>query len=199
MEWIFIAFLIVSMLHMGEEYLYPGGFMDVMKRVMPGFAPLVTVPMAVTINTLQLLACLAAIAMGNRILVFSMSVAALLFINGFDAHPGVRQDKGVCAGVVTVVLLYIPLSSFAYYHTVSSGQLTLRGAGFTAVLGLGFQVVPISYLLLANAIRQASAGRERRNRRLRSPAMPLVDCGFPVRPLGRSSLPPARRSSSPGR
>jgi hypothetical protein len=30
MEWVFTAFLIVSIFHMGEEYFYPGGFMDLL-------------------------------------------------------------------------------------------------------------------------------------------------------------------------
>lgn len=54
-EWILIAFLAASLLHMGEEYFYPGGFMDIMKRLNLRFAPLITVPMAVIINSLQLL------------------------------------------------------------------------------------------------------------------------------------------------
>ena len=28
MKWLFGAFLAVSVIHMGEEYLYPGGFME---------------------------------------------------------------------------------------------------------------------------------------------------------------------------
>ena len=151
MEWIFIAFLVVSMIHMGEEYFYPGGFMDVMKRLSPKFAPLVTVPMAVIINGLQLLLCFVAIATGKSALAFSMSVAALLFINGLMHIIGCVRVKGYAPGVISGVALYIPLSAYAYYLSISSGQLTLNGVIVTAVLGLLYQAVPIGYFVLASA------------------------------------------------
>jgi hypothetical protein len=155
MDWIFIAFLVVSMIHMGEEYFYPGGFMDVMKRLNPQFAPLVTVPMAVIINGLQLLLCCVAIAMGKNALAFSLSVAALLFINGLMHIMGCVRVKGYAPGVITGVLFYVPLSLYAYYLSISSGRLTRNGVIFSAVLGLLYQAVPISYLVLARAIRRA--------------------------------------------
>jgi hypothetical protein len=155
MKWIFIAFLAVSMIHMGEEYFYPGGFMDVMKRLSPKFAPLVTVPMTVIINGLQLLLCFVAIAIGKKALAFSMSVGALLFINGLMHIMGCVRVKGYAPGVITGVLLYMPLSVYAYYLCISSGQLTLNGVITTAVLGLLYQAVPVSYFVLASAIRRA--------------------------------------------
>ncbi len=55
MDWIFIAFLIASLFHMGEEYVFPGGFTRLMKRLNPPFAPLITTPFAVIMNGLQLI------------------------------------------------------------------------------------------------------------------------------------------------
>ena len=155
MEWIFSAFLVVSMIHMGEEYFYPGGFMDVMKHLNPRFAPLVTTPMAVIVNGLQLLLCIVAIAVGRNALVLSMSVAGLLFTNGLMHLMGCVRVKGYAPGVITGVLLYMPLSVYAYYLFISSGQLPLKGVLVSGVLGLSYQAVPISYFLLASAIRRA--------------------------------------------
>jgi hypothetical protein len=154
MEGIFGAFLIVSMIHMGEEYFYPGGFMDVMKHLNPKFAPLVTAPMAVIINGLQLLLCIIAIVVGKNVLTFSMSVPGLLFINGLMHIMGCFRVKGYAPGVITGVLLYMPLSVYAYYFFISSGQLTLNGVIVTGVLGLLYQAVPISYFVLASSIRR---------------------------------------------
>ena len=155
MDWIFKAFLVVSMIHMGEEYFYPGGFMDVMKRLNPKFAPLVTVPMAVVINGLQLILCILAIAVGKNALAFSMSVAGLLFINGLVHIMGCVIVKGYMPGVITGVLLYVPLSAYAYYFFISSGQLMLMGIIVSGVLCLLYQAVPISYFVLASAMRKA--------------------------------------------
>jgi len=110
---IFSAFLAVSIFHMGEEYFYPGGFMDVMKRLNPRFAPLVTAPMAIVINGLQLSLCVVAIVVGEKVLVFSMSVAGLLFINGLMHIIGCIRVKGYAPGVITGALLYVPLSVYA--------------------------------------------------------------------------------------
>lgn len=155
MAWVFGAFLAASMIHMGEEYLYPGGFMDLMKRLNPRFAPLVTAPMAVIINGLQLLLCVVAIAVGEDDLAFSMSVAGLLFINGLVHILGCIRTKGYAPGVITGALLYVPLSSYAYYVFVSSGQLAPRGVIVTSLLGLLYQAVPVGYLVLTSAVRRA--------------------------------------------
>ena len=155
MDWIFSAFLVVSMLHMVEEYFYPGGFMDVMKRLNPRFAPLVTAPMAIVINGLQLLLCVIAILVGSNLLAFSMSVAALLFINAFAHIMGSLIAKGYAPGVITGVLLYLPLSVYAYYLFIGSGQLTPGEVIITGILGLAYQAVPLSYFVIATRLRRA--------------------------------------------
>ena len=155
MEWVFIAFLAASMIHMGEEYFYPGGFMDVMKQVNPKFTPLVTAPMAVVINGLQLLLCLAAIAVGKNAPTFSMSVAALLFVNGLVHIVGCFRVNRYVPGVITGTLIYIPLSAYAYQFSISSAQLTRNGFIVTMVLGLLYQAVPPVYLVVASALRRA--------------------------------------------
>jgi hypothetical protein len=106
-------------------------------------------------NVLQLLLCVVAIAVGKNVLAFSMSVAGLLFINGLMHIIGCVRVKGYAPGAITGVLLYMPLSVYAYYLFISSGQLPLNGVLVTGVLGLLYQAVPISYFVLASAIRRA--------------------------------------------
>lgn len=157
MDWIFIGFLVASILHMGEEYLYPGGFMDFMKRLNPRIAPQITTPAAVIINGLQLLLCLIAVIVGKSQPQFSLSVAALLIINGFIHMGGCIRVKGYAPGVVTGVFLYLPLSLYAYYLFISAGRLSGRGVLITAALGLLYQMVPLMYFGIATARRKASA------------------------------------------
>jgi hypothetical protein len=154
MEWVFSLFFVASVIHIGEEYFYPGGFLDVMKRLNPRFAPLVNVPMAVVINGLQLLLCVIAIGVGENAPTFSMSVAGLLCINGLMHIVGCIKVRGYAPGVITGVLIYMPLSVYAYYAFISSGQLMLNGVIASGVLGLLYQAFPISYLVLARAIRR---------------------------------------------
>jgi hypothetical protein len=153
MEWIYIAFFIASALHMTEEYFFPGGFMDVMKRVNPSFGPLVTTPAAIIINALQLVLCLFVIAFGEKAPVFGMSVAGLFIINGLAHIVGCVRVRGYAPGVVTGVGLYLPLAAHAYYISLSSGRLTGAGdVALTLALGLLYNAVPIVYFLLGRAI-----------------------------------------------
>ena len=158
MEWIFGAFLVVSMLHMGEEYFYPGGFMDVMKRLNPRFAPAVTVPMAVVINGLQLVLCIVAVVVGKGAPVFNMSVAGLLLINGIVHVMACLRVRGYAPGVVSGVLLYIPLAAYGYVLFIGSGRLTMNQAIFTGVLGLLYQAVPIGYLVAMSPMMRSRKG-----------------------------------------
>jgi hypothetical protein len=138
-----------------EEYFYPGGFMDVMKRLNPKLAPFVTVPMAVVINGLQLLLCVIVILVGRNILTFSMSVAALLFINGWVHILGSIRIKGYVPGVITGIAFYVPLSIYAYDLFISSNQLTLNQVFVAFILGLFFQAVPLGYFAIASALNRA--------------------------------------------
>ena len=152
MSWVFVAFLIASILHMTEEYFFPGGFMEVMRRFNPRFAPYVTIPMAIVVNGLQLVLCALAVVVGNKILVLGMSVAALLFINGL-MHVGASiREKGYVPGIATGLLLYIPISAYAYHRILTDGRLTITGLLVTVVLGIVYQLVPIGYLVTASEL-----------------------------------------------
>ena len=152
MQWIFGAFLVVSVIHMAEEYFFPGGFMEMMKLLNPRFAPFVTVPMAIIINGMQLLLCVVAIAIGERAVVFGLSIAALLLLNGLVHIAACIRVKGYAPGVISGVLLYLPVSVYAYHRALSSGLLTVHGMLVTFVLGLLYSAVPICYLALASRL-----------------------------------------------
>ncbi len=152
MNWIFGAFLAVSLIHMGEEYIYPGGFPEFMKRMNPRFASHVTTGFAVIMNGLQLLLCILAWVVKENNLVFSLSVAGLLFVNGWMHLIGSIRAKTYAPGLVTGIVLYLPLSVYAYSLFWNSGQLTVLEALTTVILGALYQLLPISYLFLPSAL-----------------------------------------------
>ena len=147
MTWLFAGFLIASMLHMVEEFFFPGGFMAVMKRMNPAFASFVNVPAAIVINGLQLLLCIIVIFVGVNNLAFSLSAAVLLFINGLMHLGGAIRLKGYAPGVITGSVLYIPLSVYSFYYFAASGQLNAGDAAIAGVLGILYQLVPLIYFL----------------------------------------------------
>ncbi len=154
MDWIFGAFLLVSVIHMVEEFIYPGGFMDIMKRLNPRFAPFVTLPFVIIINGLQLFLCVIALIVGKQNLAFSLSVASLLLINSLMHVMGCIRARGYAPGVVSGLVLYLPLSVYAYLLFVASGALSVGEGIASGVLGLIYQAVPLGYLGLASILRR---------------------------------------------
>ena len=69
MSWIFIFFFIAAVFHMVEEFIYPGGFANFLKRLKSRIAPLVTVPSIVVINELQSVLCIVGILVGSKNLI----------------------------------------------------------------------------------------------------------------------------------
>jgi hypothetical protein len=147
MDWIFAAFLIASMLHMVEEFFIPGGFMTIMKKMSPAFAPFVNARAAIIINGMQLLLCVIVIFTGRSNLAFSLSAASLLFINGLVHIGGSIRLRGYAPGVITGTVLYLPLSIYAFYYFTASGELHTNDAFVAVGLGILYQLVPLVYFL----------------------------------------------------
>jgi len=155
MNWIFYTFIAAGMLHVLEEYFYPGGFPNFMKRMSPAFAPFVTTSFAIIINGLFLLLCVLAAVIGKSALVFSLSIASLLFTNGLVHMLGSMRAIRYAPGLITGILLYIPLGITAYSLFLNSDELSINQGIVSFLLGLAYQVVPIGYLGLASLLRRA--------------------------------------------
>jgi len=155
MSWIFSTFVVAAVIHVLEEYAYPGGFSDWMKRLNPKFAPWITTRFAVIINGLFLLLCAIGAAVASRSLVFSLSIASLLFFNGLIHLAGTIRTKRYAPGVISGALLYVPLSLYAVYLFAGTGRLTLAGGVIAGLLGVLYQVIPIGYLGFSSMTRRA--------------------------------------------
>lgn len=150
MDWIFSAFVGAAVLHVFEEYFYPGGFPDFMKRTSPAFAPFISTSFTVVVNGLFLLLCVLGAVLGRDAPVFSLSIAGLLVSNGLIHLAACLRTGRYAPGVISGFLLYIPLGIAAYALFLGSGQLSVAQALLSALLGLAYQLVPIGYLGLAS-------------------------------------------------
>ena len=155
MNWIFSAFVVAAVIHVLEEYAYPGGFSDWMRSLNPRFAPWITARFAVIINGLFLLLCVMGSVVASKGLVFSLSVASLLFFNGLMHLAGTIKAKRYAPGAISGVLLYLPLSLYAFYLFAGAGRLTLAGSAIAGLVGVLYQAVPIGYLGLSSMVRRA--------------------------------------------
>jgi hypothetical protein len=149
MSWISYGFLLAAILHLLEEFVYPGGFIAFMKKMAPPFAPFVTPTFAIVINGLFLLLCVMAALIGRSAPVFVLSIAALLGINGMTHTLGAIRARRYVPGLLTGVLLYLPLPVLAYYLYIGSGQLSVEQGVGSFILGTAYQLMPMGYLGLA--------------------------------------------------
>jgi hypothetical protein len=154
MSWIWWAPLGAATLHIGEEFVYPGGFAAWDRAYRPVFSRSITGRLHLIVNALLLGACAAVglAGMPEGALVDSglpfrsgipawlavpswLALAALLFSNAIFHLVGSYQTKQTSPGVRTGVLLYIPLAVVGYWHFLSTGQVSAVVAGMAALVG----------------------------------------------------------------
>lgn len=145
--WIFIALPVAGILHILEEYVYPGGFADAFRKLLPRSSHLFTVSFHVIVNGIFVLLTLVGAFIGRSNLVISLSVYGLIFANAFLHIRGAIVTRKYYPGVISAVLIYIPLTVFAYFRFLSSKELTWPQAGLSFLLGVLYMVALMAYVL----------------------------------------------------
>lgn len=141
-----ILLTVAVMLHVTEEFLFPGGFVDWYARLLPpktlkknntGFL--------VWINTLMMFVCALALYFGNTGLGYTLWYfnAAIAAANACFHLWGAIKLKAYSPGIVTGVLLYIPLLIIGTQQLVCSGAIPLHKAIVAIVLGVGYHVFSV--------------------------------------------------------
>ena len=143
MSLVFWIFVLASLVHVGEEYFFPGGFLQSVQRLNLRYAAFFTVPFAIAVNTAFILLVLAGALVGERSLVFSLSIAALLLINGIAHLTGTIITRHYQPGVISGLLLYMPLSVTAFFLYFSTDRIEVEGILFAGLLGLLYQLIPL--------------------------------------------------------
>ncbi len=144
-----MALVSAAVVHIFEEYVWPGGFQDALRKAIPRIAvPFLTLKFHLVMNGLFLLLCFASFFIGKSNLVLSMSVFSLVFVNAVLHIRGTIVTKKYYPGVISGVLIYIPLAVYAYFVFLSSAQLTWIQAGLSFLLGVVLMGIPIIYVLI---------------------------------------------------
>jgi hypothetical protein len=159
-NWIFWAFVGAAAIHVVEEFGYPGGFLETMRRFSPRFAPAVTTRLAVVVNGLFLLLCITGAIIGGRSPFLGLSIASLLFFNALMHIGGSIRARGYAPGLVSGILLYLPFSSYAVYLLGASGRLTLTESIAAGLLGVLYQTMPLGCLALSTTGQRSGRRHE---------------------------------------
>ena len=147
-DWIFAALVGAAVVHVFEEYVYPGGFPDALEELLPRATHLFTPKFHVVVNGLLFVLCLASAFIGKANLVLSLSVFSLAFANAVLHIRGVIVTKKYYPGVISAALIYIPLMVYAYSLFLSSRQLTWLQAALSFLLGVLYMVALMVYVLI---------------------------------------------------
>jgi hypothetical protein len=59
------------------------------------------------------------------------------------------RKRGYAPGVITSVIVYLPLSIYSYYFFISTGELHLKQFIISVILGAVYQIVPLIYFVIA--------------------------------------------------
>jgi hypothetical protein len=152
--WLYWLPLTAASLHIGEEFLFPGGFAAWYRRLRPGIRGSITRRFLVIVNGLLLILCYDVGALRDRPLgVFLwLLVAALLFANGLWHLVASIRSRSYSPGVITGTLVYLPLAPFGYARFLGTG------AASPALALLAF-AIGASYQFWANLLHRWRAGK----------------------------------------
>lgn len=139
MNWIFWLIVGAAVVHVAEEYW--AGWVEWVGQIVPG----VTMAQFAVVNLLFLLLCVGAAIAPSGSVILRLSVASLLFVNvPFHLVPAIAM-RAYSPGLVSALLLYVPLAAYAWYLYVRSGLLTMANTVAAALLGLLWMGLPLAF------------------------------------------------------
>jgi hypothetical protein len=102
----------------------------------------------VLVNGVFLVVVVFAAAIGEGSLLFSLSIAALIGLNGVGHCLGSLRFGRYLPGTLTGAALYVPLSVTAYAVAIHDEHVGLGIAVAASALGLGWNAIPPLYLFI---------------------------------------------------
>ncbi len=135
--------LLVAALHIVEEFVWPGGFAAWYRAYRPDLAASVSNRFLFWINAALLFACVSAGIDGPSPYgaALFLTITALLFANGIFHLVATIKSKRYSPGVVTGVVLYLPLAIAGFPMILRSHHATLGTAAVAAILGGSYQFI----------------------------------------------------------
>jgi len=149
---------IAAGIHIIEEFAFPGGFKRWWCTYKPDIAASVSNRFLVLINTILIVfSILVAIAVqapkGNGVAAW-LTLAALLFSNAIFHIIGAVQTNRYSPGMISGIVLYIPLPVYGFIHFLRNGQASVGTALVALLLGGSYH-----FISFANHRRRALAAR----------------------------------------
>lgn len=111
--WVWVLPLCI-ILHIIEEFVFPGGFMLWYQKYKPAIASSIKPRFLIIVNALLLLVCINPI---NNVYTYSgiiwwLCIVSILAVNVFFHIKGTIESKMYSPGTITCILLYLPLTIY---------------------------------------------------------------------------------------
>ena len=137
MTWIFWAPLCAAILHIFEEFVLPGGFAAWYRRYRPEIQKSITPRFLVIINALLLMLCYNVVALRSRPegVGLWLMVTALLASNAIWHVVGAVKTRSYSPGIITGLLLYVPLAFYGYAWFLRSEEASVATAIIAFAVG----------------------------------------------------------------
>lgn len=150
--------LISSILHIGEEFLFPGGFYREYRKMMKVIGLDARPLDMVLINTLFLASVITAFIAVPASYFWPLSVITLTTVNGvLHIGKGIQQRK-YFPGLATALLLYLPLGIISFFVF----PLPVTAKLLAALTGIGLHTVPFLILLLRRLRKKRGSRKDQK-------------------------------------
>lgn len=133
---------VCAMLHITEEFIWPGKFLAWYRDYRPQIAVSITPRFAVVGNTILLAAAILLGVMGptwSRGLSLWLILAALLAGNAVFHILGALHMWRYSPGVITSIFLYLPLCVWGFWFFLDNHEVSLEFAFVSFVIGASYQ------------------------------------------------------------
>ena len=135
-----------AIIHIAEEFLFPGGFLAWYRAYKPEIALSITPRFLFLINTVLILACLIPLSLGNTpySVALWLSISSILFTNAIFHIQASIRTLTYSPGTITSILLYIPLSIYGFWIFISNEQASIGTAISSFLIGASYHWFSLS-------------------------------------------------------
>lgn len=139
--WLPWAPLAAALLHITEEFVYPGGFPGWYRRYREDPSK-ITPRFLVIVNGALMIACLNVVQLGPTLpgAVAWLAIVTLMSSNGIWHAFASLKSHSYSPGVVTGMVVYVPLMIYGYIHYIESHTVPWFVAAVAGLVGASYHV-----------------------------------------------------------
>ena len=116
-----------ALLHVFEEFVFPGGFGNWDRENRPAFAASITPRFHVTINLVFVSLCFLPLVLhGEYSVAWWLCMASVVFVNALFHIRGTLRTRKYSPGLATSIILYLPLSVYGYWYFLTHALTTVE-------------------------------------------------------------------------